>query len=74
MSEKWIDVKDKLPKKKEKVLIYNGGIYTGCVILTDFSGDIVPQWCWRPKREEYELFIADVTHWMLLPDAPKEKD
>ena len=65
MSE-WISVKDRLPEFGEKVLI------------TDVSGDVLVYSleqtcsgeCWW--EDEYWNWYNDVTHWMPLPEPPKD--
>jgi hypothetical protein len=56
---KWISVKDKLPKNYHTVLTYDGD---GCVILCYVgNGQFI-------KR--FEDYIP--THWMPLPEPPKD--
>lgn len=69
MSE-WISVKDRLPDKENLFLIIYGE-----------SRDItLGLWNLKNKRfEEFEIEwfgyeIPDVTHWMPLPELPKESD
>lgn len=66
MSE-WISVKDRLPDEGQKVLT--------CLIkdeeymINDIIHFEIPIWACVLEREEYK-----VTHWMLLPEAPKVID
>ena len=64
MSE-WISVKDRLPQVKEDVLIYDShhrNIYKAWYI-----GDI-DVWF----SNEYLPQFINITHWMPLPEPPKE--
>jgi hypothetical protein len=64
MSE-WISVKERLPGANEDVWCYsnrNGG-YT----FIGYIGYHVRDW-----MENGSLHIGDVTHWMPLPEPPKE--
>lgn len=81
----WISVKDRLPKDRQKVLVFQKAKpYNVTTIGT----------CWYSKRlvdvddfffqrqlhdgfydsdSEYGYYeVGDVTHWMPLPEAPKE--
>ncbi len=60
----WISVKDRLPEEGQKVLTYLGefdGCRTNYLILCPY-----PIWACLLETEE-------VTHWMLLPEPPKEE-
>jgi len=75
---KWISVKDKVPKLDEEVLVYvhgishNSGPYQiiSLSYLTQFFGkDMKPEgieWICKMSCDE------TVTHWMPLPEPPKE--
>lgn len=59
----WISVKDRLPEKNGDYLIYN----------TD--GIVWPYWYDKEYKEWYDssgYLTESVTHWMPLPEAPKE--
>ena len=60
---KWISVKDRLPKVGEHVLVFSP--ITG--IKTDFIAFV--------ENDEEDRFFRSgrVTHWMPLPEPPKEK-
>ena len=63
--EEWISVKDRLPKVKDDVLIYDShhrNIYKAWYI-----GDI-DVWF----SNEYLPQFINITHWMPLPEPPKE--
>jgi len=57
---KWISVKDELPEKWLRVLIFNGGIRTAHYGYT--------QWCYTGIA----VLVPSVTHWMPLPPPPEE--
>lgn len=70
---KWIHVEDQLPKDYEDVLFFNKSYN---VILVGYY--------WHEKRKFYMTFteaeeyfgqtLNEVTHWMELPEPPKEND
>lgn len=63
-ASKWISVKDRLPKAGEDVIAYLGeGIFEICWMLKDGV--------WE-TRDSY-LDTDAVTHWMALPELPKEE-
>lgn len=60
----WISVKDMLPKSGKRVLSF-----------TDFNKVIIGKWlsgvgCWINEKHD----VIHVTHWMPLPEPPKEND
>lgn len=60
----WISVKERLPEEGEDVLAYLGeGIFGICWLLKDGY--------WE-TRDSF-LYPDDVTHWMPLPEPPKEE-
>ena len=61
---KWINIKDCVPIKSEKFLVTNG---KEIEIMTYF-GD------WKGSHDwgSYNGNAIDVTHWMDLPEVPKE--
>lgn len=61
----WISVKDRLPEKKGDYLIYN----------TD--GTVWLYWYDKEYKEWYDssgYLTESVTHWMPMPEAPKDGD
>lgn len=67
----WISVKDRLPKKYQYVLAAfpNGEMVVACVF--DYDEDVV---YWRVQIDmgwESDMDF-DPTHWMPLPEPPKE--
>lgn len=65
---KWISVEERLPDAGEKVMIR--GVKNGMQIGA-FSGITRPgknrRWLWKKNT------ILEVTHWMSLPEPPKEE-
>lgn len=59
----WISVKDKLPEKQTRVLLFDN---CGFGILTGRIGSA--GWYLEGDLDKY----ANVTHWMPLPEPPKE--
>lgn len=64
--DRWISVKDKLPNRLE------GGLF----LVT--SGTEVGVAYWEDMDfvggEPQELYNENITHWMHMPEAPKEKE
>ena len=62
---KWIKCSDRMPEEYKKVLLYHGGYiligyYMSVLEMWSFEGNSMPQNKWS------------VTHWMPLPEMPKE--
>ena len=57
---KWVSVKDRMPNEDEAVMVYNAKLDS---IYVDY-----PLYLGEPKLH----FDAGVTHWMPLPEPPKE--
>lgn len=55
----WISVKDRLPDEEVNVLIFNGYIKKTCLL----NGE----WLLNSKLQQEKT-----THWMPLPEPPKE--
>lgn len=58
----WISVEDELPKKDGKYLIYTK---SGQQIIVNYE-------CHRGKWHQFNEAFFTPTHWMPLPEAPKE--
>ena len=56
---KWIPVTERLPEQGQEVIVYDGGVLKPKVFCYLF---------WNPN---YDIW-ARVTHWMPLPEPPKE--
>lgn len=64
MSE-WISAKDRLPKAEQEVLCYLGNSISKAMVVSFLRAG---------KWMDYDGWsIATVTHWMPLPEAPKEE-
>lgn len=62
----WVSVEDRLPNDDATRLVWIGGLRSYAV--ADYYGD--GEWIDR----DYCNLTRDVTHWMQLPDAPKEDE
>ncbi len=66
----WISVEERLPAEGNEVLIYNGNAgkrYTDVwMLLYDEDG---PYW---EDTVGYQYGVDEATHWMPLPEPPKE--
>ncbi len=76
MSE-WISVKDRMPDVEESVIAYSktvDRVFVGYYDLEySFRTDsIEPMWYLDGARGRSYAFTAKVTHWMPLPELPKE--
>ena len=82
--DRWISVNDRLPKINERVLVFGVGKYEHFVGSTMTAitcmSDANPIDC-RLKTQPYWLepwqyYLTDyeITHWMPLPEPPKEDD
>ena len=64
-SSNWISVKDRLPEKNGRYLVYeNGEVYSA-----EYEKN-------RPDSEwtdDYEGYFMKVSHWMPLPEPPEEE-
>ena len=73
---KWIPVTERLPESKTKILVYGGNelIWVNGVnkpmpsVYTGYMRGLGEGWfTWDEKK-----YIVNVTHWMPLPEPPKE--
>ncbi len=61
----WINVKEKLPKINQRVLVYQkDGVHGGYPIDIEYR-DSLDFW-------SDQGIYSEITHWMPLPEAPKE--
>lgn len=81
-SPNWVSVKDRLPPMEKRVLVFckSKSEHTQNVITITEMTD-VNQFNYKCKTEPYwrkpwDFFYAnfDITHWMPLPEPPKEDD
>ena len=74
---KWINVKDKLPKQSELVLVYekDGRIIPAQLEYPEWGGELefYAQLSQIKGLLHQQYPTSDVTHWMPLPKKPKEK-
>jgi len=61
---KWISVEDKLPEDDRDVLVYYGNNRCGVEWINWVKGKCYG-WCGEDN-------IVSVTHWMPLPESPKD--
>ena len=65
----WISVEDRLPERGFKVLTVNGHGYIRIFALWKRTER---EWCWINDAGHFN-HCNDITHWMPLPEAPKEE-
>ena len=63
--QRWIPVSERLPEKANRVFVYMKNNYT--IIATYFINSHV----WR---DDQGSSTSNVTHWMTLPEPPKEEE
>jgi hypothetical protein len=71
----WISVDDRLPEYGEPILVVANGVVQNITLMLD-GCDESPDW-FEPYFFECDdcAFLWDkATHWMPLPDPPKESD
>jgi hypothetical protein len=70
LSEHWISVKDRLPENEVDVLTYNG---RGCSV-SHMRRNIVDSHLshWIQCEDNYDY--DNITHWMPLPEPPRNED
>lgn len=71
----WISVKDRLPEEGEEVLVF--GQYLNDIpkvlgVKSRYKGDQDWKYTWEGS-DEWVYREDDVTHWMPLPEPPKEE-
>ena len=80
---KWISVKDRLPEEDGKYLVFEQSNGRTCTEVLRFAKDArkVDKYdfkdCWKNTWYEYDsewghYTVNSVTHWMPLPQPPKE--
>ena len=78
---KWIPVTERFPepvsaqtrRKTKPVLLYSpkGGFYVGWYFGKDYRGHLFTN---RTSRDSRQYITTKITHWMPLPEPPKEED
>ena len=74
---RWIPVTERMPEEDEDVLVFNGA---ECFVMALVNKDKTDVWHWDGSYYmEWQNFngtqhadVCDVTHWMPLPQPPKE--
>lgn len=61
----WVGVEDELPKEDKDVLVYNGKDLSVSAIINGYGNQ-----GWHERDDGYDY--GYVTHWMPLPQPPKE--
>lgn len=73
--EEWISVKEMLPEVFDEVLVYNSCCDDSSISIawreTKPRKNGIVDWYWN-SRMAYPEDLAHVTHWMPLPEPPKE--
>lgn len=70
----WISVKEKLPQREPRsewsmpLLFFDGSVHYGQVM---FDNKNPPNYWWY-CNDEYCASLKEVTHWMPLPEKPKD--
>ncbi len=71
----WISVKDRLPGDCESVLVYCAEMtITSAFLIFEVKGSPI---CWQVNdwdESDGSIRFDDVTHWMPLPEAPKDEN
>lgn len=66
-SNGWISVKERLPEIKEVALVFSKSTFLNVAHrVVDDKG-----WCW--STPSMSIAPHEITHWMPLPEAPKEE-
>ena len=73
---KWIDIKDKLPKDCENVLVYMPILDSCTVAYLIYSPEKQPIHYAIVDFDEYEqsIDLNDISHWMPLPKLPNKEE
>ena len=73
----WISVDDRLPQEHEMVLCYtpvDDYICVGFVRKYEWGSKTLLKWNIVTAMRSTKILTKKVTHWMSLPDAPKEEN
>ena len=73
--QKWFSVEDELPEDHRMVLCYtpvDGYICVGFYRTYDWAGKKVTKWNIVTAMRSTKTLTKKVTHWMPLPEPPKE--
>lgn len=62
----WISIQENLPKTNDSFLV----VYRGQILIRMWNPDEV---CWDDEDgDDYWKDVNDVSHWMPLPEPPKD--
>lgn len=67
---KWISVKERLPKDDDNVLVFLAP--TDILIGSYFFRPMMRSFTWTMHDSDLDEYIEDITHWMPLPEPPKD--
>ena len=67
----WISVKDRLPEAFDEVIVYFNGFISIAWRETEKRKNGIVGWHWDSQMH-YPESLVNVTHWMPLPEPPKE--
>lgn len=76
VNPKWISVEDKQPRYGEPILIAIMGVVQKIIYMRDGS-DNDDDWCepyYLEHDDRMKIYWIEVSHWMLLPQAPKAQE
>lgn len=65
MNMNWISVKDKLPTDYQKIIAYGLEDINTCTYYYE-------HWIVNYELEGDDIDLKDITHWMPIPNPPKE--
>lgn len=72
----WIPVEERLPEENVTVLAFNADPHAEKYVLARYRAVVHFGYCWCQFDQEYDSWCAScwkVTHWMPLPQPPKEE-
>ena len=72
----WVSVEDRLPEENVTVLVFNADPHAEKYVLARYRVVVHFGRCWCQFDQEYDSWCAScwkVTHWMPLPQPPKEE-
>ena len=73
---RWIPVEERLPEENVTVLAFNADPHAEKYVLARYRAVVHFGCCWCQFDQEYDSWCAScwkVTHWMPLPQPPKEE-
>lgn len=75
--DRWVSVDDRLPNVDERVFVYiprPDNHYNTEIAYISYGNDDYPYWVLRDKSQFYSTRFHYISHWMPLPEPPKEGD